>query len=123
MHDWPEEQALQILKHLRAAASPTTQLLVIDPMAPYACRVDVTSTVSGTIPGAFLPPPPAPVLANLGEANTSVYYADMHMLTMFGAQERTIDEFVSLTGKAGWKIVKVHRPTGSELIQLECKCA
>jgi len=114
---------LLILKNLRAAASPTTKLLLIDLIVPYACSVDPSSIPGGTIPGALLPPPPEPVLANLGEANVQPYFADIHMLSFRGSQERTVGEFVSLASQAGWTIVKIYRPAGSELMQLEGECA
>jgi len=121
-HGWPDEQLLEILKHLRAAASPATKLLIVDPIVPYTCPIlEPSSTPGGAIPGGILPPPPSP-LVNLGQANTTVYFADIEMFNIFGAQERTIGEFVALAGEAGWMIVKVYRPTGSELQQIECEC-
>jgi len=52
-----------------------------------------------------------------------IYYADMQMLNPLGARERTIEEFMALAVQTGWTIVKVHRPAGSGVQQIECNCA
>ena len=56
IHDWADEISIKILKHLRAAAKPDTRLIIFDTLMPHVCAV----------PGGP-PPPPSPLLGNLGE--------------------------------------------------------
>ena len=53
-HNWADENCLIILKHLRAATGPKTQLLIVDQVMSFACD----EPVSRKIPGAVLPVPP-----------------------------------------------------------------
>ena len=55
LHDWPDASCVKILKNLRAAATLATRLVVLDAIMPHVCHV----------PGGP-PPPPAPLLGNLG---------------------------------------------------------
>ena len=64
LHDWPDEHCLTILKHLRAAAGPSTQLVIVEQLLTHACDEPTTHE----IPGAELPVPPKPLLPNLGRA-------------------------------------------------------
>jgi O-methyltransferase domain len=54
LHDWADEYCLIILKHLRAAAGPKTQLLVIDQVMSFACDEPAAQRILG----AELPVPP-----------------------------------------------------------------
>ena len=58
MHDWSDEYCLTILKHLRAAAGPKTQLVVVELVTPSLCE----EPAAREIPGAELPAPPHPLL-------------------------------------------------------------
>ncbi len=55
LHDWADGPNTKILKNLRAAAKPTTRLVIFDALMPHVCAV----------PGGP-PPPPSPLLGNLG---------------------------------------------------------
>lgn len=37
MHDWPDSTCIQILKQLRTAAGPETEVIIIDNLVDYAC--------------------------------------------------------------------------------------
>ena len=73
LHDWADEYCLTILKHLRVAAGPKTQLIIVDRLMTYACDEPATHE----IPGAGLPVPPKPLLPNFGRVTTMSYYADV----------------------------------------------
>jgi len=75
-HDWPDPTMKIILKHLRAAAQPTTVLVVLDPIVPYA---GPTGDEHTNIVGAQPPPLPAPLLPGLGMASTLVTMADLQV--------------------------------------------
>ena len=73
IHDWADEYCLTILKHLRAAAGPKTQLIIVDQVLSYVCD----EPTAHEIPGAELPIPPQPLLPNLGRAASGVYLYDL----------------------------------------------
>jgi len=109
LHDWPDEECLTILKRLRAAAAPTTKLLVGDFNVPYACQDDSNFD----IPGAQTPLPPKPLLANLGKANAITYALDTSMHVLLNGQERTAAHQVDLARQAGWRAMKLNRAESS----------
>ena len=74
LHDWADEPCLKILKNLRAAAGPKTQLVCVDLLMTYACDEPATHE----IPGAELTPPPRPLLPNFGRA-TTIYNIDLNV--------------------------------------------
>ncbi|KAI0795374.1 S-adenosyl-L-methionine-dependent methyltransferase [Irpex lacteus] len=107
MHDWSDDYCVKILSHLRAAATPHTQLMVIDSILPYACRNDEQSL---DIPGAkdCQPVAPAPLLPNYGAASLMTYLIDIGMLAVLNGQERTIPQFAKVFERSGWRLVRVH---------------
>ncbi|KAJ3555091.1 hypothetical protein NM688_g2768 [Phlebia brevispora] len=111
LHDWSDKYALIILKQLRAAAGPHTQLLVIDYTVQYAC-VDASTR---DIPGTEIQLPPAPLLANQGAAGAMPYYVDVHMMGMANGIERTVPHFQKLFEQAGWRLSQVFYAPSSLL--------
>jgi len=73
LHDWADNYGLTILKHLRAAACPKTQLVMVDLLISCACDEPATHD----IPGAGLPVPPKPLLPNFGRATSVTYSTDL----------------------------------------------
>jgi hypothetical protein len=75
MHDWSDEYCLTILKHLRAAAGPRTQLVVVEQVFATVCDEPATRE----IPGAEVSTLPKPLLRNMGRAGSGVYFLDMQV--------------------------------------------
>jgi hypothetical protein len=74
LHDWADEFCVKILKQLRAAAGPKTQLVVVvEQMISHVCD----EPVAHEIPGAELPVPPEPLLRNMGRAASGTYFTDI----------------------------------------------
>jgi hypothetical protein len=73
LHDWADEYCLMILKHLRAAAGPKTQLVIAEHAFSAACDEPAVHD----IPGAELPVPPKPLLCNMGRAASVSYLIDI----------------------------------------------
>jgi hypothetical protein len=73
LHNWADEYCLTILKHLRAAAGPKTQLIVVDRLITCACD----EPVALEIPGAERLVPPRPLLPNFGRAASMSYNSDL----------------------------------------------
>ncbi|KZV60684.1 S-adenosyl-L-methionine-dependent methyltransferase [Peniophora sp. CONT] len=104
LHDYPDQDCLTILRHLRAAARPSTQLVVVDNIMAYACD----EPAANEVPGATISPPPAPLLPNFGEANSVAYLMDVQMMGLTGGVERTLTQVRDLLAEAGWKVTRVH---------------
>jgi hypothetical protein len=135
LHDWADEYCLKILKNLRAAAGPKTQLLIFEQAMSFVCD----EPAAHEIPGAERPAPPQPLLGNMGRAATNVYATDLlvrggqnsdsesdidttffflfsfrvsrarqKMMGLFNGQERTITYLRDLLNTAGWKLISVH---------------
>jgi len=75
LHNWSDKYALKILKHLRDAATPSTKLLVVDVILPYACHE--TEEETDSITGAVSVKAPKPLLANWGAVNDISYSVDI----------------------------------------------
>ncbi|KIP10225.1 hypothetical protein PHLGIDRAFT_266342 [Phlebiopsis gigantea 11061_1 CR5-6] len=109
MHDWPDKYASVILKQLRSAAAPNTQLIIVDNLLSYACINEQLKS----IPGADRPLPPRPLLPNGGHVSFVTFIGDMQMLELCNGKERTIPEFAALMEQTGWKLVRVHQGNAS----------
>jgi hypothetical protein len=128
-HDWPDASMKIVLKQLRAAAQPTSKLIIADNIAPYACP---SSGQFADIPGSDLPPVPEPLLPNLGVGGLFPYLFDMQashvlissflvrllkdsrtqMMNFLNAQERTVGQFIDLVQGTGWKLDFINRGPG-----------
>ncbi|KAI0064197.1 S-adenosyl-L-methionine-dependent methyltransferase [Artomyces pyxidatus] len=110
IHDWADAESITIMKHLRAAAGPSSKLIIFDMLMLYAC------------PDPAGPPlPPYPLLANLGlPVGGFITAIDLHVCTVFvlagrylplvqmlnllNGQERTASQFAALGEATGWKL-------------------
>jgi hypothetical protein len=72
------------LKHLRAAAGPKTQLVMVEQVFSTPCDEPVAHEISG----AELPTPPNPLLRNMGRAGVGVYIVDMQVRKRSGSPIR-----------------------------------
>ncbi|KAI5119287.1 hypothetical protein M0805_008066 [Coniferiporia weirii] len=104
LHDWSDAKCETILKTLRAAARPDTQLLIIDAILSYACEEE-----SLQIPGNDMPRPPAPLLPNVGHGGTFGYMSDLQMMTVLNGQERTLEQLNRILVNSRWKLERVFR--------------
>ena len=129
LHNWADEYCVRILKHLRVAAGPETQLVIVEQLPTCACDEPATHE----IPGAELPVAPKPLLPNWGRASHSTDASaslvsitkmsmctdalDMsQMIALFNGQVRTITSFRSLLDKTGWKLITVHHNAPSGML-------
>jgi len=110
-HDWADEYCLTILKHLRSAAGPKTQLVIVEQLVACACDEPATHE----IPGAEIPAPPKPLLPNLGVASAVAYDTDILMMELNNGQERTVTYLRDLLDQSGWKLIFVHHDAPSAM--------
>lgn len=108
LHDWPDKYCLQILRHLREAATPSTRLMLVENLMAYACADKGLSS----IPGATVTTPPAPLLANGGQSSTISYFQDVQMMNLLNGKERTVAQFKELFDQSGWKLTQVIHGEG-----------
>ncbi|KAI0087858.1 O-methyltransferase [Irpex rosettiformis] len=109
IHDWSDKYCVKILTQLRAAAGPETQLVIVDGIVPYS---SAQSTLPKEIPGAMIPPPPEPLLPNLGEANITPYLSDMQMMVALNGSERTVMQYDDILEASGWRLARVSLDKG-----------
>jgi hypothetical protein len=76
LHDWDDDMVLKILGHLRATALPTTRLVIVEKIVPFA-SADFESSISQEIPGAARPTADYPLLSNWGAATADLYLYDL----------------------------------------------
>ncbi|OCH88902.1 O-methyltransferase [Obba rivulosa] len=117
MHNWPTHHAARILRRLRYAAAPDTQLVLADNIVPYACRERDGPNETDVL-GAKPFQAPEGLLPNWGLADNFVYTMDSWMLLSYNAQERTIKGFKDLLGQAGWRLDRVYRSRGDKFPRL-----
>jgi hypothetical protein len=79
LHDWSDEQALRILRVVRAAMRPDSRLLILD---------------------AVIPP---------GDAFDQAKVLDVQMLALTGGRERTQEDFEKLLDAAGLRLHEIVR--------------
>ena len=77
IHDWPDEEAVQILRNVRSAAGPQATVLLIELVIPDHDR---------DFPGKWV---------------------DLEMLLNLGARERTAAEYRDLLSRAGFQMTRV----------------
>ncbi|GAA2574382.1 methyltransferase [Streptomyces violaceus] len=80
LHDWPDDRAVTILRHCRAALPPGGRVLILEPVLPEAVGTD-------------------------GDGGT--YLSDLNMLVNVGGRERTRQDFEDLCHAAGLSLVTV----------------
>ncbi|KAJ7202626.1 O-methyltransferase [Mycena pura] len=118
LHDWNDAQAIIILGHLRAAAQPTTRLVILEKIIPFASVEDVKRSEAHAVPGATRPTAEAPLLPNWGVATADLYLYDVTMHALVGGVERTLQGFWDIFHKSGWNMIEVHHSSGSQVSQL-----
>ncbi|KAF7359926.1 hypothetical protein MVEN_00718600 [Mycena venus] len=118
LHNWSDNQAQVMLRHLRAAALPTTRLVILEKIVPFASVEDSEASRTKDIAGAFRPSAKYPLLPNWGPATADLYLYDLTMHVLLGGVERTLEGFWDLLEPSGWKLVEVHHCAGSQLSHL-----
>ena len=96
LHDWPDQDAVNILRQLTPKMGPETRLLINDSIVP---------------PPGSVPPLQEKYIRNM----------DLIMLSMFNALERSLEDWERLISKAdpSLKIVRVERPQGSAISMIQ----
>ncbi|KAJ6580434.1 O-methyltransferase [Mycena vulgaris] len=123
MHDWPDDKAAVILKHLRAVALPNARLVIVEKIVPFASAVDLGGLKTQEIPGASRATAQAPLLPNWGAAAADIYLYDLTMHVLLGGVERTVQGFWDVLAQSGWKLVQVYHCPGTNMSHLVAAAA
>lgn len=83
LHDWTDDECVQILRNLRRAVTGPGRLYVIEHVVPG---------------------PDEPHFAKL---------FDVHMMCATGGRERTAEEYAGLLAKSGWRFAATHTAPGA----------
>ncbi|RSL69095.1 hypothetical protein CEP53_002351 [Fusarium sp. AF-6] len=94
IHDWPDADAVKILRGIVEAMGPSSRLLIMDMVLPK--------------PGSG---------SRTFEA--ALRQKDLTMIQAFNAKERETEEWTDLLAKVGLTIRAIERPAGSELSVIE----
>jgi hypothetical protein len=89
LHDWNDEECIQILRNISVAASPGGRVFIIE---------------------HIIPPPGTPHFAKL---------FDIHMMCWGTGRERTLEEYTALLERAGWKYVRAWFPRSGTIGAVE----
>ncbi|KAH9925251.1 S-adenosyl-L-methionine-dependent methyltransferase [Fomitopsis serialis] len=100
LHDWPDDDCVQILSRLRDVMSPESRILVADMI------------VQPPLGSAHFKAAPAPLPANYGRADLIKGMHDMVMLSLLNGAERTPEQLEAVANRAGLKVVKIWECRG-----------
>lgn len=92
LHDWSDEEAIQILKNVAQAMTENSRILIIEKIMPETPKRE----------------------------NTEMYMADLNMWVMCGGKERTLEEFKNLLQLSDLKVTRIIKLAGNESV-LEVK--
>lgn len=93
LHDWPDDKCEVIVSHIRRAMTPGYSRLLVNEH----------------------------VIPSVG-ANWEVTYLDLYMMTLFGARERSEDDWRSLLeGRCGLRICGIYNPGNGVEGIIECE--
>lgn len=111
--DWPDHDAVKILKSLTAVAKPATRLTLIDSVAGVLYPDPTTDSAS--MPFPLLPF--NDFVHKLDMVSESIFRGNnlsadrnssQQMLSCLTAMERTTTQFIQLGDQAGWALEEFH---------------
>ena len=99
LHDWTDDECVDILRTVRENAPPDGRLFVVEPLMPPPGTTDATdpSGHHDTVP------------------------SDINMMVGAGGRERTLSEFEALLDRSGWEYVETWRPEEGRFNVIEAK--
>ncbi|KAG6807436.1 hypothetical protein H0H92_007557 [Tricholoma furcatifolium] len=103
LHDWSDDNCIQILSGLRAAATSETTLVICD----CVMTTSGVETVIDTISNKQGLNPPAVLSTGFTTVGDMPWALDATMMAMHNTQEHTLLQFNKLLTSAGWGITRV----------------
>ncbi|KAF5383328.1 hypothetical protein D9757_008383 [Collybiopsis confluens] len=93
LHNWPDSECKLILNNVRKSMKPRSKLILDEYVLLEATSTRVVDAHNSDVNLDFAP---EPLLANYGAGKIRAYNMNLLMMNIFGAQERTFSELVSL---------------------------
>ncbi|KIM55709.1 hypothetical protein SCLCIDRAFT_1212767 [Scleroderma citrinum Foug A] len=103
IHDWPDAEALTILRNVRKAMAPHSRVLIQDFIVGNPDRSSDPAAKNIGIDVA-----PKPMLPGFGAGNTFMYQQDLLMLMGNNGKERLLDDWTTLATAVGLRLEKVY---------------
>ncbi|KAL4250264.1 O-methyltransferase COMT-type [Abortiporus biennis] len=100
LHDWADDQCVQILSALVPVLGPNSRILICDQVMKPTCDSAYTNSA------------PYPLLANYGFARRWSHELDLSVMSLVNGRERTAEELDALARKAGLEVVKIWECRG-----------
>jgi hypothetical protein len=129
LHNWGDSYNIRLLKHLRAAATPETRILIVGAIIQHVCPSDGSTSDSGPLLPTYGVLSQAQFMLDImvsvasQPSNFLLTYGATQMLVNFNAREYTQSALAELLLEGGWKICAVHErddifveTTGLELV-------
>ncbi|KAJ7860062.1 O-methyltransferase [Mycena olivaceomarginata] len=104
LHNWPDAQAVVILRSLRSAALPSTRLVIGERILPLASRV---GSKTDNIRGTSRPTAKAPLLPNWGPGMADSYLYDLSVSVLVDLP-LFLTNGLEILAEADWQLVEVH---------------
>jgi SAM-dependent methyltransferase len=92
VHDWPDRDAIAILRTCREAMTPGSRLCLLEQVAPKATEAS-------------------------GEDRVALGLKDLNMLVLVGGQERSLAEYQDLLDAAGLSLARVHEGAACSVLE------
>ncbi|KAF9254588.1 S-adenosyl-L-methionine-dependent methyltransferase [Marasmius fiardii PR-910] len=100
LHDWPDSDAIIILKNIANAMNDTSRLLIHEGVLEHACTDSHDSDQS-------YEKAPEPLLPNYGTGKIRTYNHNINMLSIYNSRERTREDFIALGENSGLTLTKI----------------
>ncbi|KIK62297.1 hypothetical protein GYMLUDRAFT_58461 [Collybiopsis luxurians FD-317 M1] len=137
LHNWPDSECELILKNVRKSMKPSSKLILGRPYLHNSLKLVLKTFIllsfgldeyvlleavqaqgySVDAANTSLSFAPEPLLGNYGAGRIRAYNMNLLMMNIFGAQERTFSELVSLCDKCGFIFSKLYEAGEMDLLE------
>ncbi|KAF8519626.1 hypothetical protein BU17DRAFT_89779 [Hysterangium stoloniferum] len=107
LHDWPDRQALDILKNIADAMTLTSRLLVMEIVLTPSISQSLNPPDENTETDANSAP--WPLLKDYGIVNRYAHHQSIELITLFNGLDRTLQEYLTLFEQAGLELSRIPR--------------
>jgi hypothetical protein len=116
VHDWPDAQAVLILKNVRKAMKPSSRVIIHGIILRDAAQ-DASFQVSDAHGNLNHDVAPKPLLPNYGAGRIRPYLYDIMMMSVVNGKERTLDELIDLGRKGGLRFEEIYEAGELNLVE------
>jgi len=123
IHDWPDDECVTILKHIKAAMKADSRILIHEYVVSLSSisqrpSTPLASDTSNSADSGSLDLAPSPLLPNYGAGSIRQYNIDISVMGILNSKQRTLKEFQVLGERAGLRFVKLWTVGEMGLVEL-----